>query len=170
MAGYRSGRHGSAPAAPRPAPVAPPAAPRGAGERAERQLLRALVGGDSALAEQVLNGITPDEFWTPLGRALAERLYAAHAADFEPDMRQVLAALEAEEVALANALTDLLMNEGGAPLEPRMLADDMARLKRRGKEQLLLHYKDRIDQGLADAALLTEYRRMFRELKGAATP
>ena len=117
VAGYQSGRMGHAPSYPAPAPPPRPlsAPPRVAAEQAERQLLRALVAGEPALAETVLSRLTPEEFWTERGRALASCLYAAYAADFEPDMRAVLADLESRDAPLANALTDLLMDDDEAP-------------------------------------------------------
>ena len=159
----------SAPAPPRaPAPLAAP--PRVAAEQAERQLLRALVAGEPALAETVLSRLTPEEFWTERGRALAACLYAAYAADFEPDMRAVLADLESEDPALANALTDLLMDEDEAPLSPLMLEDDMAHLETRAKQRRLAVFREQIAGGQADPALLTQYRDLQKELKGMPAP
>ena len=172
VASYQSGRMGHAPAAPAYTPARAPmqAPPRVAAEQAERQLLRALVAGDSALAETVLNRLTPGEFWTEEGRALAARLYAAYAAEFEPDMRVVLADLEAEDAALANALTDLLMDDSQVPLTPLMLEGDIAHLETRAKQQRLAVFKQQITQGQADPDLLTQYRNLQKELKGMPAP
>ena len=172
VASYQSGRMGHASAVPVPAYVPAPmqAPPRVAAEQAERQLLRALVAGDPALSETVLNRLTPEEFWTEQGRALAARLFGAFAADFEPDMRAVLADLESEDAALANALTDLLMDEGDVPLSPLMLEGDIAHLETRAKQRQLKVFKEQIAQGQVDSVLLTQYRNLQKELKGMPAP
>ncbi len=166
VAAHQAGRMGGQSAqAAAPVYAAPMAPPRGASGRAERQLLRALSSDDPVLAEMVLTGLTPDQFWTETGRALAERLYAAHAADFEPDIRQVLADLEGEDAALANVLTELLMSDG-APLTQEVIESEVAYLKLQQKRQYLNSLKTLMDRGAADVATQREYDSLYFELKG----
>jgi DNA primase len=144
----------------------PPARPRGSGERAESDLLRVLTGPDPGLAEQILTALTPDEFWTENGRALAAYLYDAYAADFEPEMRPLVAQIEEEYPPLAQALLDILLDDSGPPLTSDVIQDAIARMKRRRESESLMRLEERIKAGTAGAGEMQEYLQRQRERKG----
>jgi hypothetical protein len=137
----------------------------GAAARAERQLLCVLAEGDPLLTERVLTGLTPDQFWSEEGQNLAERLYAAYAADFEPDMRRVLAELETENQVLANALSALLMNSDGAPLTVEVIDDSIDHLEKRGQSLELSRLESLIHAGTASASEMQDYVRRQQEIR-----
>ena len=172
VAAYQSGRMGSASAGPAwtPPPAPLPTPPRAAAAQAERQLLLALAGDDPAPAEVVLNSLRPDEFVTETGRALASCLYAAYAADFEPDLRAVLADVEVEDPALANALTDLLMDGSEVPLSVSLVEDYIAHLKKRGASLSMAKLGAKVRQGQATPDEVRSFMQGQKELKGTPAP
>lgn len=170
VVGYQSGRGGTfAPQAASPRPALPQRPPRAAALRAERLLLQVLVGDDPARVEHVLLGMSPEEFWTPTGCALAARLFEAYATDFEPQMRQVLADLEQENTVLANALTDLLMEQEEAPLTLESIHDAISYLKQSKETAAIAALREKINSGAANAAEIQEYRRRHQEKRMSRT-
>jgi DNA primase len=149
-----------------PATIAPIMVPiSGAAACAEHQLLRALAGDDALLSERVLTGLTPEQFWTDEGCRLAEHLYTAYAADFDPDMRQVLADLESKNDVLANALSALLLNSDNAPLTMEVIDDSIAHLEKREQSLELSRLETLIHAGTASAFEMQEYVRRQQEIR-----
>ncbi len=173
VAGYGQGSRAwagdgtaEAPAPPRPQFSAPPS--HNASEQAERHLLRALVGEDAGLRAQVLAGITPDEFHSASGRALARAVYVQYAVAPDLSASHLLALLT--EDAQQNALSALLMEEAAEPLTAALLDGEIAHLKRRALEGLKAELKARIDSGQASLTDHQQFSRLSMELKGTRAP
>lgn len=148
--------------------VQAPARPSNATEQAERHLLRALLGDDPVLAEEVRTQIAPDEFLNPSARALATAVYQfrENAVGHEPSA--LLANLEDEDQR--GTLTALMMEQSREPLTPLLIEGEIAHLKQRAKEQRWTELKGRIAQGLAASEDQEEFLRLTSELKGTRSP
>lgn len=172
VAGYGQGSRAwgsdSAEVAPMPRPQMSVQLPGSAAEQAERHLLRALVGDDRLLVELVRAGITPDQFHSVSGRALARAIYQSYAVTPDLNPNQLLASLDDE--AQQNTLTALLMEEEPEPLTPAMIEGEIRHLKRRAVETLQAELKARIESGQASAADEQQFARLWMELKGTPSP
>ena len=145
------------------APLPQPPSGGGATEQAERHLLRAMVSEDLLLAGPALESITPDEFVTEQARALALFLQERYRQGQSLDPKDVLAALGDDP--RADRLADLLMNSGEEPLLPEVLAGEIAHLKDRAKEQMIVLLKAQVSSGLADVDTVQKYRSLHSELQ-----
>jgi DNA primase len=132
---------------------------------AERHLLRALAAGDPELASIVLNGITPDEFVSEIGKALAEKLFHFYREIDKFDIAKVSAAILDEDVSAA--LTDIVMSEE-EPLSARMLEDDIGHIKTKSVGLLFNILKEKIDKGEAAPEDFAAFSGLVSQLKGSA--
>jgi DNA primase len=156
-AGYRFGK-------PAPDdPGSPVGRPRTAIEKAERHLILALIGEQAGLAARVVGGIAPDEFCTKEGRALAAELYRLGAGRPDREIRSLLAGISDEP--LRSRLAEIALEPLREPLNERLIADEIDRLKLNRKRELLSDISAQIQRGDLDADTLRRLVPQFHSLQ-----
>jgi DNA primase len=138
--------------------------PVNAAERAERQLLRALLGADRGLSQQVRAELASADFWSESGRNLAAAVYRA--LENRPDMGPSELLDSLREQAQQDMATALLMAETQEPLTAALIRDDIALLRRRAVDSQRAQLRALIDSGQSSSADQQQLLRLSGELKG----
>ena len=147
---------------PTPLPTTP--SEESAVEKAERDLLRAMVSEDPALTGPALEAIAPNEFASNWAKTLALFMQERYRQGQPLEPKAVLAALGDDPHA--DTLAGLLVNSGEETLLPETLAGEIVYLKDLAKKQRLSGMKQRIAEGTADTETLRQFARLQSELRG----
>jgi DNA primase len=132
---------------------------RSAVEKAERDLLLALVGERADLAELVVGGIAPEEFYTEDGRSVAAELYRLGGGRPDRATRSLVAEISSDR--LRSFIGEIIL-EPPRPITERLIETEIARLRDYRKRQQLTDIKAQILRGDLDT---DTYRQLVPQLQ-----
>lgn len=132
--------------------------------RAERSLIRALVGEDQTLASRVAQSIQADDFETEEYRALAAMLLVGEGDNGFGVQRRTSLATESD--GLQALLSDIVMSDD-EPLSDSLIDGEIQHLKMRTVMRERLALKARIDSGLATSQDYLRFHELQRATRGS---